>query len=65
IQFRRSLVGERWNSWLHLVRRLMDVQLSDHPDLFHWKLTRIGVFTVKSMFLDLIDSGPIPRSIHI
>uniref|UniRef100_A0A453RWJ1 Reverse transcriptase zinc-binding domain-containing protein n=1 Tax=Aegilops tauschii subsp. strangulata TaxID=200361 RepID=A0A453RWJ1_AEGTS len=37
---RRSLVGERWNSW-------------------------IGVFTVKSMFLDLIDSGPIPRSIHI
>lgn len=32
IQFRRSLVGERWNSWLHLVRRLMDVQLSDQGD---------------------------------
>uniref|UniRef100_A0A453PPM2 Uncharacterized protein n=1 Tax=Aegilops tauschii subsp. strangulata TaxID=200361 RepID=A0A453PPM2_AEGTS len=32
IQFRRSLVGERWNSWMYLVRRLMDVQLSDEPD---------------------------------
>uniref|UniRef100_A0A452XI14 Reverse transcriptase zinc-binding domain-containing protein n=1 Tax=Aegilops tauschii subsp. strangulata TaxID=200361 RepID=A0A452XI14_AEGTS len=32
IQFRRSLLGERWDSWLHLVRRLMDVQLSDHGD---------------------------------
>uniref|UniRef100_A0A453ELS0 Reverse transcriptase zinc-binding domain-containing protein n=1 Tax=Aegilops tauschii subsp. strangulata TaxID=200361 RepID=A0A453ELS0_AEGTS len=32
IQFRRSLVGERWNAWLHLVRRLMDVQLSDQAD---------------------------------
>jgi hypothetical protein len=49
IQFRRSLVGERWSSWLHLVRRLMDVQLYDQTDLFHWKLTRNGVFTVKSM----------------
>uniref|UniRef100_A0A453QJ93 Uncharacterized protein n=1 Tax=Aegilops tauschii subsp. strangulata TaxID=200361 RepID=A0A453QJ93_AEGTS len=32
IQFRRSLVWERWNAWLHLVRRLMDVQLSDQAD---------------------------------
>ena len=32
IQFRRSLVGERWTSWLHLVRRLMEVNLTDQPD---------------------------------
>uniref|UniRef100_A0A453BTT3 Uncharacterized protein n=1 Tax=Aegilops tauschii subsp. strangulata TaxID=200361 RepID=A0A453BTT3_AEGTS len=38
IQFRRSLVGERWASWLHLVRRLMDVQLSDQGDTLNWKL---------------------------
>src|SRR4051812_26739460 len=37
IQFRRSLVGERWNSGMHLVRRLIDVQLSDQPDSLHWK----------------------------
>uniref|UniRef100_A0A453RIP8 Uncharacterized protein n=1 Tax=Aegilops tauschii subsp. strangulata TaxID=200361 RepID=A0A453RIP8_AEGTS len=65
IQFRRALVGERWNSWLHLVRRLMDVQLSDQADVVNWKLTGNGVFSVKSMYLDLINSGPIPRSIHI
>ena len=35
IQFMRSLVGERWNSWLHLVRRMMDVQLSDQSDTIH------------------------------
>mgnify|MGYP005844884879 CR=1 FL=1 len=29
IQFRRALVGERWTAWLHLVRRLIDVQLFD------------------------------------
>ena len=65
IQFRRSLVGERWNAWLHLVRRLMDVQLSDQADTISWKLTTNGVFSVKSMYLDLIDSGPLSRSLHI
>uniref|UniRef100_A0A453DCW1 Uncharacterized protein n=1 Tax=Aegilops tauschii subsp. strangulata TaxID=200361 RepID=A0A453DCW1_AEGTS len=65
IQFRRSLVGERWNAWLHLVRRLMDVQLSDQADTISWKLTTNGVFSAKSMYLDLIDSGPLSRSLHI
>ena len=32
IQFRRTLAGNRWEVWLHLVRRLMDVQLSQRPD---------------------------------
>ena len=65
IQFRRSLVGERWNAWLHLVRRLMDVQLSDQADKISWKLTTNGLFYVKSMYLNLIDSGPLSRSLHI
>uniref|UniRef100_A0A453RM84 Uncharacterized protein n=1 Tax=Aegilops tauschii subsp. strangulata TaxID=200361 RepID=A0A453RM84_AEGTS len=65
IQFRRFLVGERWNSWLHLVRRLMDVQLSDQGDTLKWQLSGNGVFSAKLMYLDLINSGPIPRSIHI
>ena len=65
IQFRRSLVGECWNSWLHLVRRLMDFQLSDQPGAIQWKLSRNGSFSVNSMYLDLIDSGPISRSLHI
>ena len=28
IHFRRTLAENRWEAWLHLVRRLMDVQLS-------------------------------------
>uniref|UniRef100_A0A453QYL4 Uncharacterized protein n=1 Tax=Aegilops tauschii subsp. strangulata TaxID=200361 RepID=A0A453QYL4_AEGTS len=53
--FRRALVGERWTAWMHLVRRLIDVQLSDQPDSTHWKLARNGVFTVKSFYMDLIN----------
>uniref|UniRef100_A0A453PMB0 Reverse transcriptase zinc-binding domain-containing protein n=1 Tax=Aegilops tauschii subsp. strangulata TaxID=200361 RepID=A0A453PMB0_AEGTS len=65
IQFRRMLVGNRWEAWLHLVRRLMDVYLSQQTDQLHWKLTQTGVFSVKSMYLDIINSGTIPRSMHI
>ena len=43
----------------------MEVHLSDEEDSFRWKLTNNGLFTVKSMYLDLINSGPIPRSLHI
>src|SRR3990172_185730 len=32
IQFRRTLAGNRWEAWLHLVRGLMDVHLSQQPD---------------------------------
>ena len=65
IQFRRALIGERWTAWMHLVRRLIDVQLSDQPDSPQWKLAKNGVFTVKSFYLDLINFGPISRSLHI
>jgi hypothetical protein len=52
IEFRRSLTGFRWERWLHLVSRLMDVSLSSEQDKFVWSLTTSGVFTVKSMYLD-------------
>ena len=65
IQFRRSVIGERWDRWLHLVRRLMEVNLSDVPYTLQWKLSRSGVFLVKSMYTDLINTGTIPRTVHI
>ena len=65
IQFRRSLLGEHWDRWLHLVHRLMEVKLSDVADTLHWKLSMWEVFLVKSMYKYLINTGPIPRSIHI
>uniref|UniRef100_A0A453B2I4 Uncharacterized protein n=1 Tax=Aegilops tauschii subsp. strangulata TaxID=200361 RepID=A0A453B2I4_AEGTS len=65
IHFRRALAGNRWEAWLHLVRRLMDVQLTQRPDQLCWQLTRNGEFTVKSMYLDVINSSSIPNSKHV
>ena len=65
IQFRRSLAGNCWEEWLRLVRRLMEVQLSQQPDELRWKLTRSGVFTVKSMYIDVINSNSIHTSKHV
>ena len=65
IQLRRVLVGNRWEAWLHLVRRLMEVQLHHQPDQLCWKLTRSGQFTVKSMYIDVINSSVIPSSKHV
>ena len=56
ISFWRTLVGTRWEAWLHLVRRLMKVRLTQQPDQLYWKLTKNGVFSVKSMYLDVINS---------
>jgi hypothetical protein len=55
IEFRRTLTGTKWTSWLHLVGRLIDVQLSDQEDVFRWKLTASGKFSVKSMYLDYMN----------
>ena len=55
IGFRRALTGNKWDKWLHLVNRLMHVQLSGHKDLFRWNLTVNGMFTVKSLYLDFMS----------
>ena len=57
IGFRRALSGDKWDRWANLVTRLMGVQLSDNNDVFRWSLTPSGLFTVRSMYLDLLD-GP-------
>jgi hypothetical protein len=56
IGFRRALVGYRWDRWVHLVTRLMEVHLSDSNDVFKWNLTASSLFSVKSMYLDLLDA---------
>ena len=58
-------MGNRWEAWLHLVRRLMDVQLSQQPDQLRWKLAKNGEFSVKSMYLDVINSNFISSSKHV
>lgn len=43
----------------------MQVNLTAETDSIRWKLSVSGAFSVKSMYTDLINTGPIPRSIHI
>jgi hypothetical protein len=57
ISFRRSLNGNRWPLWLQLVQRLMHVQLNNENDKFVWGLTTSGQYTVKSMYMDLINDN--------
>ena len=41
--------------WLNMVERLMDIHLTADKDKFSWDRTPSGFFTVKSMYLDLLD----------
>ena len=59
IEFRRTLNGSKWSDWLHLVEELMGVTLSNEPDQFRWRLTPSGMFSVKSMYADLMN-GQVP-----
>ena len=58
IKFCRSRLGNRWDKWLELVNRLMHISLSNTQDVFVWGLTSSGLFSVKSMYLDLINDQP-------
>jgi hypothetical protein len=55
IGFRQALTGTRANRWLHLCTRLLDVQLTSQPDVFKWGLTKSGLYSVKSMYIDYMD----------
>jgi hypothetical protein len=55
IAFYRNLTGNKWNQWLHLVLRLMEVLLSSAQEIFRWDLTTSGMFSVKTMYLDFIN----------
>jgi hypothetical protein len=35
----------------------MEVQILENDDTFHWNLSESGLFTVKSMYLDLLDGN--------
>ena len=55
ISFRRNLSPDKWELWLQLVQRLMEVNLNEEQDTFVWSLTQSGTFSVKSMYLDLLN----------
>jgi hypothetical protein len=55
IAFRRNLDEYKWTRWMHLVGRLIEVNLTDTKDNFVWNLTASKEFTVKSMYLDYMN----------
>jgi hypothetical protein len=59
IGFRCSLTGGRWDRWIHLVKRLMHIQLNSNNDIVKWNLVESGRFLVKSMYLDMLNDDTI------
>ena len=51
IGFRRTLQGNKWDRWVHLLHRLITVQLTDEDDIFQWKLTPSDVFQLSLCIL--------------
>jgi hypothetical protein len=58
VSFRRALVGDNWDKWLHLVESVLMVYLNDHRDSFRWTASKI--FSVINMYNDLIIKSGTP-----
>jgi hypothetical protein len=56
--FRRALVGDNSDNWLHLVESVLRVHLNDHRDSFRW--TASNNFSVKNMYNDLVLKSGTP-----
>ena len=61
ISFRRALVGDKLLEWINLVSQISSVGLVASSDYFRWNLTKSGLFSVRSLYLHLIDTQP-PKS---
>jgi hypothetical protein len=36
VSFRRALVGQNWDNWLHLVGSILNININEHNDSFIW-----------------------------
>jgi len=50
VSFRRCLVNENLTSWYDLVSKVVLVNLTNGKDGFRWKLSKNGMFIVRSMY---------------
>jgi hypothetical protein len=51
ITFKCVFRGERWETWLDLVSRLMNIQLSDESDKFSWSCWNYALEAIIKMLL--------------
>lgn len=52
-------------AWLHLVQRLMDINLTQDLDVFKWNLHTSGLFSVMSMYAYMINDNQHLRQRYI
>ncbi|WVZ66965.1 hypothetical protein U9M48_016115 [Paspalum notatum var. saurae] len=57
VSFRRALVGDKLLEWRTLVARLVYINLNEDNDVFIWGLQKYGSFSIKSMYLHLVNTG--------
>jgi len=58
VSFRRALVDNKLLEWQNLVAQIAHVNLVDEPDNFNWNMTTSRSYTVRSLYLHLIDRNP-------
>jgi hypothetical protein len=55
ISFRRALVDEKLREWLELTDKINNIILDQGSDIFRWDLNKTGIFSVRSMYLHLLN----------
>lgn len=65
VSFRRALVGENLLLWQCLVISIAHTRLNVNKDLFRWAASNTGRFTVRSMYLSIMNYGHIVQDTTI
>jgi hypothetical protein len=55
ISFRRALVDDKLREWLKSMGKINNVSLDNGRDMFRWDLNTMGTFSVRSMYLHLLN----------
>ena len=57
VSFWRALRRNNLVNWHELVTKVAGVQLVDQSDMFVWSLKKNGIFSVQSMYREIINGG--------
>ena len=60
ISLRRALVGGKLSMWTDLVSLVVGVNMVEEEDRWEWKVGKHHVFSVKSMYRDIVQAGTLP-----
>jgi hypothetical protein len=55
ISFRRALIDDKLHKWLELIGKINNVTLDQGRDIFRWDLNTFGTFSVRYMYVHLLN----------